>query len=333
MTGDDLRVDAASIEKSLAELWRGEKVEGEHAVTRAALWNVIAHTWTSDHHTHAAETLGRASASVPQRTIVVRADPEGEADISSWISANCHILGRGKQVCSEEIAIVAAGDRVEHVPPLVSALLLPDMPVAVWWLGDLPSEHHRYAETLLDPADRLIVDSAHFDSVDDLALVTRIAETTTTAPADLSWGRLEEWRAVTASLFDPPHMRERLRQVKSVKIAGGRGERFGDLSEGLLYVAWLSSQLDTEVQYDFVRGDGEGIQEIELTFDGSSARIRRDHERHVLVAASDGEERAIDCLTRMMGRGVEDLIVRQLKNPQVDRVYLRALKAALRMAV
>jgi glucose-6-phosphate dehydrogenase assembly protein OpcA len=61
------------------------------------------------------------------------------------------------------VVIVAAGERVHHVPPLVQSLLLPDMPVAVWWLGDLPDEHE-YIETLLDPADRLIVDSSHFDA-------------------------------------------------------------------------------------------------------------------------------------------------------------------------
>src|SRR5204863_197882 len=77
-------------------------------------------------------------------------------EISSWISANCHLVGGGKQMCSEEIAIVAGGDRIHRVPPLVNALLLPDMPVAVWWMGDLPNEHEEYVETLLEPADRLL---------------------------------------------------------------------------------------------------------------------------------------------------------------------------------
>jgi glucose-6-phosphate dehydrogenase assembly protein OpcA len=139
---------------------------------------------------------------VPQRTIVIQADPRGDDGMSSWISANCHLIGGGRQVCSEEVSIAASGDRVDHVPPLVSALLLPDMPVAVWWIGDLPREL-RYAELLLDPADRLIFDSAHFDGREDLDFVARIAENTTTAPADLNWARIEEWRAATAGLFDP----------------------------------------------------------------------------------------------------------------------------------
>src|SRR5437762_2608278 len=189
IANEDVHVDVNAIEKSLSELWRGQK-DGDDAVTRAALWNVVAHTSTSDLHAIASETLGRASASVPQRTIVVRSNPAAEAELSSWISANCHLIGGGKQVCSEEINLVAGGDRIHRVPPVVNALLIPDMPVAFWWLGDLPNEHEAYVESLLDPADRLIVDSVHFDSSADLDLLSRVAETTTTAPGDLNWIRL-----------------------------------------------------------------------------------------------------------------------------------------------
>src|SRR5688572_21256830 len=263
---DDIKVDVASIERQLAELWRAEKQDGERAVTRAALWNVVAHTWTAAEHARATEVLARASAKVPQRTIVVKADPRGDADIASWISANCHLIGGGRQVCSEEVVIVAAGERVLHIPPLVSALLLPDMPVAVWWLGDLPNDHHRYVETLLDPADRLIVDSSHFNGAADLDLVSRIGEQTTTAPADLNWARIEEWRAATAALFDPPSMRERLRAIRHLKVISGGdasfGSSFGASAEALLYVAWLTSQTETEIAFEFGRrGDEPGICE------------------------------------------------------------------------
>src|SRR5947207_6876164 len=190
----DIRVDVTAIEKALSELWRGEKKEGDHAVTRAALWNVVAHTSNSEHHAVASETLCRAAATVPQRTIVVRANPSADADLASWISANCHRIGGGQQVCSEEISIVAGGEYIHRVPPLVNALLIPDMPVAVWWLGDLPNEHEDYVLSLLEPADRLIVDSVFFDSPADLMLIERVSQKTTTTPADLNWVRLEEWR-------------------------------------------------------------------------------------------------------------------------------------------
>lgn len=330
---DDLKVDVASIERQLAELWRAEKHEGEKAVTRAALWNVVAHTWNAAEHTRAMEVLARASAKVPQRTIVVKADPRGDADIASWISANCHLIGGGRQVCSEEVVIMAAGERVHHIPPLVSALLLPDMPVAVWWLGDLPNEQHDYVETLLGPADRLIVDSSHFNGAADLELVSRIAEQTTTAPADLNWARLEEWRAATAALFDPPSMRERLRAIGNVKVISGGDASFGATAEALFYVAWLTAQTGTEIAFEFSRRGAEaGISEIEIHFADTVANIREDRERGVVVASADGLETSIDCITRSLARETEDLIVRLLKRPEADRVYLKTLKIARRLA-
>jgi glucose-6-phosphate dehydrogenase assembly protein OpcA len=330
---DDKRVDVTSIERQLAELWRAEKHDGERAVTRAALWNVVAHTWSADDHTRATEVLARASAKVPQRTIVVRADPHGSDDIASWISANCHLIGGGRQVCSEEVVIVASGERVQHIPPLVSALLLPDMPVAMWWLGDLPDEQHRYVETLLDPADRLIVDSSQFNGAADLDLVSRIGEHTTTAPADLNWARIEEWRAATAALFDPPSMRERLRAIRQVKVLSGGEKSFGATAEALLYVAWLTSQSETEIPFEFVqRGHEPGIGEIEIHFADTMAMIRQDRERGVVVAGADGIVTSIDCITRSLARETEELIVRLLKRPEADRVYLKTLKIARRLA-
>ena len=331
---NDVHVDVSTIEKQLAQLWRAEEHDPDKALTKAALWNVVAHTWTAEQHARATEILGRASASVPQRTIVIQADPRGDDRMSSWISANCHLIAGGRQVCSEEVSIVAAGEQVEHVPPLVNALLLPDMPVGVWWVGELPRHHHAYAETLLEPADRLIFDSAHFDSRDDLDFIARIAEETTTAPADLNWARIEEWRAAVAALFDPAPMRARLQSIKNVRVFSGGGTTFGALSEALLFVAWLSAQTGRDSDFEFVReGEEPGIAAVEMTFeDNSIAMLRGDRDRRVVISTSDDAGTSLDCVTRTLARNEEDLIVRLLKRPEADRVYLKSLRIALRLA-
>ncbi|HEX6100860.1 MAG TPA: glucose-6-phosphate dehydrogenase assembly protein OpcA [Thermoanaerobaculia bacterium] len=331
---NDVHVDVASIEKQLAELWRAQKHDGDKALTKAALWNVVAHTWSGEQHARVTEILARASASVPQRTIVIQADPGGDAHMRSWISANCHLIAGGKQVCSEEVSIVAAGDHVDHVPPLVNALLLPDMPVAVWWVGELPREQHDYAETLLEPADRLIFDSAQFEGREDLELVARIAESTTTAPADLNWARIEEWRAASAALFDPAPMRERLQSIQRIRVVSGGGTSFGALSEALLFVAWMTAQTGREIEYDFTReGEEPGIGAVEILFaDNLTAVMRGDRDRRVVISTSDGGNVALDCVTRTLARDEEDLIVRLLKRPEADRVYLKSLRIARRLA-
>lgn len=348
----DVKADYASIEKMLAELWRVEKRDGDTAVTRAALWNVVAHTSHARDHGQASETLARAAAAVPQRTIVIRADPEGEPEISTWLSANCHLVGGGKQVCSEEIAIVAGGNHVHRVPPLVHALLMPDMPVAVWWVGDLPSEHAEYVDSILEPADRLIVDSAQFDEAGDLDLLARVAKKTTTLPADLNWVRLEEWRTATATLFDPPELRRRVREIRSVRIVSRCGDdaHFGGMAGAVLYAGWLSAQLGHGVDgsgkvegplgaidYRFERNRSEGtpgIVRVEFTFaDEGVATVAHEEEMSVISTTTSGASiRRPDCVTRTIAKGTDELLVRQLRLSEGDRLLMRALPVARLLA-
>ena len=342
--GEDLPVDHAGIERALNALWRSAS-EDESAITRAALWNVVAHTDSQANHAVASETLSRVSASIPQRTIVIRAEPGSAPEMSSWISANCHRIGDGKQVCSEEIAVVAGGDRVRRIAPLVSALLIPDMPVAIWWLGDLPNEEAEYVQALFDPADRLIVDSADFDRVEDLDLLANISKSTSTAPSDLNWVRLEEWRMATASLFDPQAMRSELGRIRRIglTVAGGKGDFFGRRIEPLLYLAWLSSQAghaagkdgqfhssDGVVGHEIIVGGAApragALQSIEIELAGGTvATISRDPVSDVLNARVNGIEQRSQTVTRARAGGTAELIVRQLERPEGDPIYRRIL--------
>jgi len=353
MPPEDLRVDIGAIERSLSEIWRVQKAEGDdEAVTRAALWNVVAHTSSRGDQAHATEILCQTAASVPQRTIIIHANPADPPDLASWIGANCHLIGGNKQVCSEEIAIVAGGDRVHRVPPLMNALLIPDMPVAFWWLGDLPHENEEYVQAMLDPADRLIVDSSQFDNPADLALVTKIAEQTTTAPADLNWARLEEWRVAAASIFDPLGMRARLRTIQRVRIVATVSQDeplFGENVGALYFAAWLAAQAGHQVdrdgrvegphgpiEYRFDRRlhtRGGGVAFVEISFDdGSCASITRDREKSVLTSNVDGVERTPDAVTRSLTNKPHELIVRQLKQPESDKLLMKVLPIATRMA-
>lgn len=350
--GEDVKVDPSAIERSLAELWKLESTDAsDQGVTRAALWNVVAHTCRPDLHEKASETLARAAAEVPQRTIIIRVDRKGKPDLASWISANCHVEADGRQICSEEISIVAGGDRVDRVPPLVNSLLIPDMPVAFWWIGDLPDEGGPYVLSLLEMADRLIVDSMFFDNPSDLGLIQRVAERTTTSPADLNWARLEEWRAATASIFDSPHMRQRLTTIRAVRVMASVDDPkfFGQLVESIFYSSWLTTQagqvvdesgkvegaggsIEYAFKYDRVP-DVHGIVQAEIEFgDGSTARISRDPQRDILLANVDGVTRTPESVTRTQARGSGNLIVRQLKRPEADRIFLRVLPVSIRLA-
>jgi hypothetical protein len=56
--------------------------------------------------------------------------------------------------------------------------------------------------------------------------------------------------------------------------------------------------------------------------------VRVDRERGVVIATSDGMETALDCIARARTHDLEDLIVRLLKRPEADRVYIKSLRVA-----
>ena len=161
-----------------------------------------------------------------------------------------------------------------------------------------------------------------------------IAEETTTAPADLNWVRLQEWRAATASVFDPPTMREKLRTIGHVSIVSGGDGSFGSLAEGLLFVAWLRAQTGREIACTLTRGQSDrGIEAVDIRCDDASmARLRRDRERDVIVATVDGIDTDFACITRLQSRSLADLIVRQLKHPEADKLFVKVLRIAREMA-
>jgi len=339
LQGEEIDVPVDGIEKALAQLWRAESDAARAPVTRAALWNVVAHTDNDPDRRLASHVLAEVAVYVPQRTIVIQASSGTDSALSSAISANCHSAGGG-QVCSEEIFVTAGGDRVHHLPPLVQALLLPDMPVATWWLGDLPDDEH-YVSVLLESSDRLIVDSVSFDSVDDLQLVRKIAEGTNTSPSDLNWTRLEEWRLATASVFDHPEMKPRLRSIASVRVVmvtSGTG-LLGERIESIYYSAWLNTQLGDakgELRIPCFFGETSGttdvgsIQFVEITFqDGTKAEIRK--EAGSLTSSVYGVSQAAPTVTRALDRGIPDLIIRKLARPD-DSVFCRVLPMAMILA-
>ena len=62
LAGEEISVDLTIIERSLAELWKND--ETDHTVTKAALWNVIAHSTTEEDKEHAGDVLPAVSRTV-----------------------------------------------------------------------------------------------------------------------------------------------------------------------------------------------------------------------------------------------------------------------------
>jgi len=250
LSGETRRVDVPAVESELTQLWKAaaeDTLEGQ-PVVRACVLNLVGYAQGDDVAQHINEVISQVSARHPSRSIIIVADPRAKsAGLRASISAHCQIpLAGGRQVCSEQITLHASGAAVDEVHGTVLPLLVPGLPVFLWWHDEPPPDNHLFQE-LLDSCDHLVIDSADFAPERTAALLTdlqRITQESDITLSDLNWSRLTHWRELIAQFFDASPGRQYLDRLDAVnvEIASIHGKQ-PDLTEGLLLIGWLASRL------------------------------------------------------------------------------------------
>ena len=242
--GDAIEVPVGRIEAELAALWRhaAEPRQGQapRPVTRACLWNLVIRVQGDAQFTHAKRVVDDLAQRIPARTIVMRAEPEGEDQIRAWVEANWRRPDAGHASGSDEITLCATGRAVERLPSLVRALLFSDAPTAMFWPGPLPAAEAVVRE-LLHQTDRLVVDTRKL--VDEHGLIDLCAlgaEDPSLQVTDLSWLGISPLRGMCAALFDPPRDPSRLQAIDRVRVTSNIQ---GTQARALLALGWLVSRL------------------------------------------------------------------------------------------
>ncbi len=238
--GAIIGVDVGGIERELASLWRQASSNRDRAVTRACSWNLIVHVEADAELEDARALVDKVVFAVPSRSLVLVPRPKepGKA-IEAFVSANCQVApGGGKLLCSEEITVMSrvGGDKL--VPSLVRALLVPDVPTALLWVGPPPPDPKSIA--FLPSVDRVILDSSR--AIDDGAAATTLAayaKLKEVAVADLAWLRMGFLRSMLATMFDPPVGAGPLERATEVVVRTAKNGR----ASGRLFGAWVASRL------------------------------------------------------------------------------------------
>lgn len=247
--GERFAVDPDAIERELAALWRaaGASTESRKPVTRACLWNLVAHVEERPGAEGQAysEALARVIRELPRyiatRALVLKTAPEGSPgpELESWISANCILAGGGgKLVCSEEVAIAARGAGERHLPALVRALLVPGVPSAAVFAGVHPPDRP-LADALVQIADRLVVRADHSTVREPLRRIREMMPEVALGAIDLGWLETSQHRALVAGLFDPPAPPEAPGELERVAIVTPPRLRW----TAQLFAAWVASAL------------------------------------------------------------------------------------------
>lgn len=261
-------IDTAQIERELDAMWAGESPpSGDDAsqsgVVRARVLNLVVYSHGPSEREHTDALLSEAYERNPGRALVIYANPEAEDDaIEAYASMRCSLsIDGAKQVCGEQVTIEARGESVERAASAVASLLVPDVPVFLWW-RDIPHYEDKLFGRLVETADRIVIDSSAFDNAyaDFLKLASLVGSNPSrTAFSDLNWGRLTAWRSLVASFWDVEEYRLRLENIEEATIAYtvGPEARYEEssavesdvsaethlFSSGLLLLGWLASRL------------------------------------------------------------------------------------------
>jgi glucose-6-phosphate dehydrogenase assembly protein OpcA len=339
-------MSVAGIEHELGKLRANE--DGTLAL-RSSVLNLIVVT-DEESAPEVARSVSNLAGRYPARAIVLISDPEGERNVDAQLSAFCNVRGGGgAQVCAEQVTIHAEGPPANHLESLAGPLLIPDLPVFLWYPGAF-SAHSPEFDAMADLADRLIVDSAAREDREDslremAALVGRAG-----APAvgDLQWVGLSPWRSLLADAFGSPERAGELERIGCAEVLYAPGGE----CRALLLVGWLASALGWSPQGVTRDGDQRevgfagpsGSVSVRLSPDSPDARLRRvrlrspDHSfqvsrhrehREVRTTVMHGEELVAERTVHLGSFDLGILVGEELQYRGRDETY----EAALRVAV
>jgi glucose-6-phosphate dehydrogenase assembly protein OpcA len=365
----------AALERELARLRRAQSAharEQGHAVARASVLNLVVYAEREVHARRAAHSISDLSLRHPSRAIVLLADRGAREGVEGEIEKHCHLPPADAihQVCYEQILLRARGDSDERLASAVIPLLVPDLPVFLWWTGT-PPIGRRHFDDLIALADRLIFDSADFARPDELLpAIARIGAQGRGryGVTDLNWTRLTPWRELVSMFFDVPAYRPLLDGITGARVGFAVDMDGRDIhpSQALLLIGWLASRLGWRpiqklapaeaggLLFAMVRRDGErvmvrvrprferGLEEGDLSGVRIQARIgeitaefvvkRRPDPRHATATTIvNGEQRAERVLP-LPSPGVVELLGEELAIVGSDRVYEEALQALVELA-
>lgn len=239
------------IEHELARLRRSRSAHSRELgvpVARASVLNLVVFATREAHARRAARTIADLAIRHPSRAVVILADRERTPGLGE-LDLYCRLAGSAaaQQVSYEQVLIRARGDADARLSSAVIPLLLPDLPVFLWWTGTPPLRAPHF-EALLTLADRLIVDSADFARPDrtlpEIAAVARNGRGRY-GVTDFNWTRLTPWRDLVAQFFDVPAWRPFLDGITGVRVgfAVDADGREIHPSQALLFSGWLASLL------------------------------------------------------------------------------------------
>ena len=359
-------VDIVAIERELSALWKQAaepaSVDQAPPVVRACSLNLIVVSRDRQELDSLGNIIGDVTLEHPARTFLISADRTSSPTLDAWISARCSLpVPGGKQVCCEQINLVAGGNEIAKITSIVTSLLVPDVPSVLVWRDKVRTNDQLFS-SLSRVMDRVVMDSAlERDPGTSFRLWERnIRENEGRASfGDLGWTHLTPMRNMLAHVFQPRETRPHLFQIDALSItySSSTNPFHSGLSQAILLVGWLAQRMrwipihplkrtdvtmtaklrfdETAIKVRLIEGSlvghSGGVIGVHLqTTSGVEISLAATGSSHcVKCTISDGKTNQHEMLTS--GEDLSDsfLLGKELEVMQRDRLYEDVLKTLL----
>lgn len=240
-----IEVEPSKISKELHKLWATDK-----ARTNASLMNFAIFSEDPTMLQRNSDRIQTLSSDHACRALSIVLDRNApEPSIKSWVTAHCHMANGKKTVCCEQVSFFLKGIAPGRLRNTVFANLNSDLPLVLWWQGELSDAFEPKLYSLID---RLIYDSSSWTSAKEG--YDRILDAIDQSPRklitqDLAWTRSFNFRLAFAALFDDVVAQGDFENINALKIKAAPQRR----STALFLLSWVA----TQAEYTFLSKDGD----------------------------------------------------------------------------
>ncbi|MGL5405812.1 MAG: glucose-6-phosphate dehydrogenase assembly protein OpcA [Propionibacteriaceae bacterium] len=256
----------------------------------------------SQHYQEALEASLVAGKEHPSRILLVI---RGAGEVTTLDAE----LRTGEGVPGDVVTLHLNGELVDHDDSVVLPLLLPDLPVVVWWPNQSPEIPAQ--DRIGKLANRRITDAS--GDVDHLAALRIRAEHHAPGDTDLTWTRLTPWRALLAAALDQ----------FPAPINGAVIEAAADNAPAELMAAWLESRLGCSVTLQ--ASAGPGITAVRLHTDSGDIAIVRVGGMSGTYEVPGQPQRTI----ALKRRDANELLTEELRRMDTDDIFDQTCQALL----
>ena len=302
-------IPSVNIQTELTRLGNQPYSEGN----KACLFNLIVYTHESRRTQYFKQVVKMIMSQFPCRIFFIQGNPSSKENyLRVQVSTEKSQDERG--IICDQVFIEAAGQDINRVYFLLLPLLVPDLPVYLFW-GQDPTTEYSILPHLQHFATRLIFDPEATEDLQQFSrdMLNRMSSTSIQI-VDMNWARIGGWREVLAQTFDSPERFELLATANVIQMT--YNDRPSDLffhpeTQAIYLQAWLASRLG----WQFQRAEKKNHSQI--LYYQSSQTIRQIHLNPKTDPSFESEE--------ILGLGIEGSDYEcHLKRISSDQVEVRA---------